>query len=118
MLIFFYQIIPQFILVKQNRRLKFLIGQKPRWIEIPIDHREAAEFLLIDGLQDFVADGRQNGFLARELRVEIRHVFSTFLKWKVVVKYPSCGKVIHSNCKKIHATYNPRPERRLDLPLF
>ena len=48
--------------------------------ELGIDEREAGEFGLVEVHDEELVGGRQLGLLARELVVEVAHVFAAFLQ--------------------------------------
>jgi hypothetical protein len=49
------------------------------WDIIGIDERESAEFILIDGSDNFVVNGCQDGIFLGKFTVKIQSVFSAFL---------------------------------------
>jgi hypothetical protein len=72
------------------------------WDVIGIDERESAEFILIDGSDNFVVNGCQDGIFLGEFTVEIQGVSSAFLqvantrfeseKWKEIKLDVKMGK--------------------------
>lgn len=57
-----------------------LLGrQQTMWDIIGIDEREATEFVLVDGTDNFMVNGSQDGVFLGEFTIKIQSVSSVFL---------------------------------------
>jgi hypothetical protein len=70
---FSFVFVPNFVFCSLGR-------QQTVWDVIGIDERESAEFILIDGSDNFVVNGCQDGIFLGEFTVEIQGVSSAFLQ--------------------------------------